>query len=87
MYDINDDSLRTRGRPRTISEARGLAAWATLELSSGKLTELALLLGRDPSTLSCAVRRMESRRIKDPQIDEKMELLRRYLAESSYQCP
>lgn len=82
MYDINDDSLRAQGRLRTISEARGLAAWATLELSSGKLTELAPLLGREPSTPSCAVRRMERRREKDPLIDEKMERLRRYLSES-----
>lgn len=86
MYNIKDDSLRTQGRLRTISEARGLAAWATLELSSGKLTELAPLVGRDPSTLSCAVRRMERRREKDPLIDEKMEQLQRNLSESSCQC-
>lgn len=85
MYGINDDSLRTQGRMQMISEARGLAAWATLELSSGKLTELAPLLGRDPSTLTCAVRRMELRQGKDPLIDEKMEQLRHYLHESSCQ--
>ena len=85
MYGINDDSLRSQGRVRMVSEARGLAAWATLELSSGKLTELAPLLGRDPSTLTCAVRRMEQLREKDPLIDEKMEQLRRYLSESSCQ--
>jgi chromosomal replication initiation ATPase DnaA len=83
IYDIHDDFFDSQGRKRVLSEARGLAAWATLELSSGKLTELAPLLGRDPSTLTCAVRRMERRRISDPLIEEKMEQLRHEL--SSFQ--
>jgi len=83
LYDIRDDSLSSQGRKQVLSEARGLAAWATLELSSGKLTELATLLGRDSSTLTCAVRRMEYRRKNDPLIEEKMEQLQREL--SSYQ--
>jgi len=85
LYYIHDDRLKAQGRERLASEARGLAAWATLELSSGKLTELSKLVARDPSTLSCAVRSIEKRRGSDPQLLEKMELLRRDLRESSYQ--
>jgi putative transposase len=85
LYGINDDRLGAQGRERTISEARGLAAWATLELSGGKLTELAKQLGRDPSTLTCAVRRIEKRREKDRSLADKMEQLRQELLESSSQ--
>ncbi len=85
LYDITDDSLSARGRNRLISEARSLAAWATLELSSGKLTELAGYVRRDPSTLTCAVRRIERRREEDQVLVEKMERLRRNLLESSFQ--
>lgn len=79
LYDIGDDRLRTQGQERLASEARSLAAWATLELSSGKLTELARHVGRDPSTLTCAVRRLEKRREKDIHLVDKMEQLRRDL--------
>lgn len=85
LYDISDDRLKAQGRERMAAEARGLAAWATLELSCGKLTELALHVERDPSTLTCAVRNIEKRREKDPQLLEKMDQLRRTLQKSSYQ--
>jgi hypothetical protein len=79
LYDIADDRLRTQGQERVASEARGLAAWATLELSDGKLTELAKYVGRAPSTLTCAVRRLEKRRETDSMLAEKMERLRQDL--------
>ena len=85
IYGLSDEHLRSRGRQRESCEARGLAAWATLEISSGKLTELAKLLGRDSSTLTCAVRRIEKRREEDPSLVDKMERLRREILESSYQ--
>jgi putative transposase len=85
LYEITDDRLRAQSRERVLSEARGLAAWATLELSGGKLTELARKLGREPSTLTCAVRQIEKRRGKDPLLDDKLERLRRDLLKSSYQ--
>ena len=85
LYGFPEERLRAQGRERVTSEARGLAAWATLELSGGKLTELARYVGRDPSTLTCAVRRIEKRREKEPQLVDKMELLRRDLLKSNYQ--
>jgi putative transposase len=79
LYGFSDDRLRAQGRERIASEARGIAAWATLELSGGKLTELAKHVGRDPSTLTCAVRRIEKRLGREPQLVEKRERLRRNL--------
>lgn len=79
LYEISDDRLRAEGQERLASEARSLAAWATLELSDGKLTELSRHVGRDPSTLTCAVRRLEKRRERDSLLADKMERLRREL--------
>jgi REP element-mobilizing transposase RayT len=87
LYDLSDERLTAHGRERVTFEARALAAWATLEFSSGKLTELATYLGRDASTMTCAVRRVEKLMAKDPQLAEKMERLKRELAVSSYQVP
>lgn len=81
IYGITNDRLSARGQERLASEARGLAAWATLELSSGKLTELAKQVGRDPSTLTCAARRIETQREVNTALVEKMERLRRDLPE------
>lgn len=79
LYGIGDEQLRTPGQERVASEARSLAAWATLELSGGKLTELARHMGRDPSTLTCAVRRLEKRRERDSNLADIMERLRQDL--------
>jgi len=76
LYEITDDCLRTQSRERLLAEARGVAAWATLELSGGKLTELARKLKREPSTLTCAKRRIESRKGKDHLLDDKLKQLR-----------
>lgn len=76
LCGIGDERLRTQRQERAASEARSLAAWATLELSGGKLTELARHVGRDPSTLTCAVRRLEKRLERDSKLADKMEWLR-----------
>ncbi len=85
MYGVSDDQLMSQGRERVSCEARALAAWATLEISSGTLVELASLLRRNSSTLTCAVRRIEKLRERTPLVAEKMEYLRQELLESSYQ--
>lgn len=83
MYGISDDQLKSQGRERASCEARALAAWATLEVSSGKLVELANLLRRNSSTLTCAIRRIEKLRERNPLVAEKMECLRQKLLESN----
>lgn len=76
LYGIGDERLSTPGQERVASEARSLAAWATLKLSDGKLTELGRLVRRDPSTLTCAVRRLEKRLEQDSSLAYKTERLR-----------
>jgi chromosomal replication initiation ATPase DnaA len=85
LYGLSDDQLMSQGRERVSCEARGLAEWATLEFSSGKLVELANLLRRNSSTLTCAVRRIEKLHEQDASIAEKMGCLRKELLESSCQ--
>jgi len=79
LYGISDDQLMSQGRERVSCEARGLAAWATLEVSSGTLVELANILCRNSSTLTCAVRRIEKLREQDPTLAKRMERLRQEL--------
>lgn len=81
LYGMSTDQLAASNQERTASEARGLAAWATRELSSSTLAELAPILRRNPSTLTCAIRRLEIRLAKDVALAEKVEKLRRDLRE------
>ena len=80
IYDLPDDIFRGHSRERSSSEARAVAAWATLELSNGKLTELARYLGRDASTMTCAVRRVEKLCEKNQLLQDKMDVLKEELA-------
>ena len=79
LYGIGDDDLTGIRRDAFTAEARALAAWATLELSSGKLTDLARHLKRDPSTMTSGVRRIEKLSQQDPRILQKMAEVRKAL--------
>jgi hypothetical protein len=79
LCGVDGERLYAQGQEHAASEGRSLAAWATLELGSGTLAELALRLRREPSTLSCAAKRMESRRRNDPEIADKISRLCRKL--------
>jgi putative transposase len=78
IYKIGDDELTGVRRDALTAEARALAAWATLELSSGRLTELAKYLNRDPSTLTSGVRRIEKLQ-QDPHILPKVTMIKKAL--------
>jgi putative transposase len=65
QYSISEEDLRLSGRSRTISEARGVAAWLILESGVCRLAELGTVTGRDISTLSSAVNRLQKRARKD----------------------
>lgn len=76
-YGIQAEKLlTTTSRDRLSFEARALAAWATLELSSATLTELARFCNRHESTMTCAVKRIESLKIHRPDVATKMAELR-----------
>jgi hypothetical protein len=76
---ISAGQLASPGQGRMASEARALAAWATRELSSGTLAELAPMLKRKPASLSCALARLENRLEEDSALAEKVSNLRQYL--------
>jgi putative transposase len=71
--------LTTGQRDRRSFEARALAAWSTINLSNATLTELGKYCGRDESTMSCAIRRIEVQKSSSPHILAKMEQLRQIL--------
>ena len=71
----SEPMLRTRSRDRLSCEARVLAAWATLQLSSATLTDLARICQRDVATLSYAARRAEALGKKNPIFLAKIQLI------------
>lgn len=76
IYTMQENELAASGRKRLNSEARGMVAWAVLELSDATLTELSRRLNRDVSTLSIASRRFELNRQNDPICKERFALLK-----------
>lgn len=79
LYGLAEEDLRAAGQSRLCSEARSLAAWAVLELTDATLSDLAVRMGRDLSTLSAGVRRLESRRLAEPEVAERRNALRHML--------
>ncbi|MCK4623343.1 MAG: hypothetical protein KAT62_14160 [Desulfuromonadales bacterium] len=64
--------MSAAGQKRLPAEARALVAWGVLELSDTTLNELAVRLGRDASTLSSAVKRLDRRCYNEPELKEKI---------------
>ena len=64
-YSIQEQDFGLSGRDRRISEARGVVAWLILESGVCTLAELGRITGRDISTLSSAVKRLQKRARKD----------------------
>ena len=79
LFGISRERLAEYGQVRTVSEVRAVAAWATRELSSGTLAELAMILRRNPSSLTCAATRLEARLHSDPRLAKKVDVLKQEL--------
>lgn len=77
MYDLTEEDLSAASQKRQASEARGLAAWAVRELTDATLNDLAGKFGRDASTLSAAIRRLEERQKIDPDLAKRVARLKR----------
>lgn len=60
-YRMSEKDLLTTGRTRQPAEARALIAWLALKTQAAPLTALAQAFGRDISTLSHALSRIEER--------------------------
>jgi len=79
LFGVSRKQLAGQGQQRAASEGRALAAWATRELSIGTLAELSLILRRSPSSLTCAATRLEARLQTNPELAEKIGMLRQEL--------
>ena len=68
LYNLQPGELAATGQGVKIAGARGMAAWATQELSDASLADLARRLGRDATTLSSSVRRLMMRSNRDERL-------------------
>jgi putative transposase len=75
-YRLTEKELHAVGRARLPAEARALVAWLALKTRAASLTTLAKTFGRDISTLSHALSRLEERSRKSPAF---AKALRRHL--------
>jgi chromosomal replication initiation ATPase DnaA len=86
IYDLEEEKIVAPGQKRLESEARCMAAWAVHELTDEPLTKLADRLGRDPSSLSAAIRRLELRRRSNLECEAKVARLRQELQVTVFQA-
>ncbi len=86
IYDLNDEALISPSQERRLSEARCLASWAVREFTDAPLTELAVRLGREPSSLSAAIRRFELRRKSESEFEEKIASLKQEMGLTVFQA-
>jgi chromosomal replication initiation ATPase DnaA len=67
--------LFVTGKDRKLSEARGMAGWLIMELGGCPLEELGKRTGRDVTTLSSGVKRLQIRSKSDLKLADAMKLL------------
>lgn len=74
-YKLDETELAAPGKNRRCAEARAYLAWLYLETGCGTLTALGEQLGRDVSSLSSAVRRLQVKAKQDEQVAGKYQKL------------
>ena len=74
-YKVKKEDLVSTSRNRYASEARQVIGWLALKSGNITLTEVALHFGRDVTTLSRGVRRMEEKIQKTKTFGRKMDEL------------
>ena len=72
-YKVTEEELSAPGKNRLCAEARAYLAWLYLETGCATLTALGERLGRDVSSLSSAVRRLQIKAKKDEKIADKFQ--------------
>ncbi|MDD2336878.1 MAG: transposase [Geobacteraceae bacterium] len=75
FYGAHNEELR--GKTHRSARLRAMTAWIALETEGCTITELADKAGRDISTLSCAVRKLQAMAGKDPGLSEEYRMLMR----------
>ena len=76
VLGVSDAQLHDRGRSRHAALARAVVAYVTREEGSLSLAAIAAYFGRDSSTLTTALQRLEARLDHDPQFAITVEHLR-----------
>ncbi len=71
--------LKTPGKNRKLSEARGMVAWLILETGEAKLSELSSYTGRDVSPLSSSAKAVQLRAGDDQDLADYMRVVKEYL--------
>ncbi len=74
-YKLTEEELAAPGKNRHHSEARAYLAWLYLETGCATMTDLGERLGRDVSSLSSAVRRLQVKAKQDEKVVEKYQKL------------
>ena len=74
-FCLKEGEFLVSSRDRTLSRARGMAAWLVMEYGIGTLGELSQRTGRDITTLSSAAKRLQIRSKTDLDLAEKMTKL------------
>lgn len=72
-YKVTEDDLAAPGKNRLCAEARAYLAWLYLETGCATLTALGDRFGRDVSSLSSAVRRLQLKAKNDEKIASKFQ--------------
>ena len=76
ISSIDDETLCSRQRGRSVTEARTLIAWAVAEYSDGTISEVGRMYGRDVTTLSACIKRMTGKARRDPGVAARMSLVK-----------
>jgi len=74
-FCVEEKDFFAKGKAHKLSEARGMAAWLALELGVGTLAELSRRVGRDVTTLSAGVKRLQIRSKTDSDLADSAKLL------------
>ena len=75
QYHFEEKDFFVRGKDRELSEARWMAGWLVKELGVGTLSELGRRTGRDVTTLSSGVKRLQIRSKTDFKSADTMKSL------------
>lgn len=74
-YKLSEEEVSAPGKNRLCAEARAYLAWLFLETGCATLTALGEQLGRDVSSLSSAVRRLQLKAKREAQVADKYQKL------------
>lgn len=81
-YGIDEEQLASSGRDRYTSEARQVIGWLALKTDNLTLTQVAQYFGRDVTTLSRGVKRIEESILKSKVFAKKLENLNNTIAQA-----